>query len=91
MGTKLAVVPSRTVFVQYAVCFDFKVEQEFYQVQLECSYCYRLCTGIIEQFLYGVIRGNGIFVVPNVIGNVLEVLESWRLGKLRIPKSWPEL
>ncbi len=48
-----------------------------------------ICSGI-EQFLYGVIKGYGINVIPYAIGSVLEVLEHWREGELQPPGLWPQ-
>ena len=38
-----------------------------------------LCAGI-DRFLYGSLRGNGIILIPNVIGEVDEVKNKWRQG-----------
>jgi predicted Fe-Mo cluster-binding NifX family protein len=47
-----------------------------------------LCGGI-EQFYFGMIRGHGIKVIPDATGAVLEVLDGWIRGNLRIPQLWP--
>lgn len=47
-----------------------------------------LCSGI-EQFEFGMIKGHGIAIIPDAMGNVLEVLEYWRRGILKKPHLWP--
>ena len=47
-----------------------------------------LCAGI-DMFAWGVLRGNGIEVVPEAVGAVDEVLAQWRAGTLNAPPTWP--
>ena len=47
-----------------------------------------LCAGI-DVFVWGVLRGNGIRVVPEAAGPAKEVLARWRAGTLRAPSTWP--
>jgi len=43
------------------------------------------CAGI-EQFIYGAIRGFGIYVVPNSIGTADEVYKKWHSGSITAPE-----
>jgi predicted Fe-Mo cluster-binding NifX family protein len=47
-----------------------------------------LCAGV-DQFLWGVLQGHGIEVVPDAIGSADDVIEQWRSGKLTVPQMWP--
>ena len=40
-----------------------------------------LCSSI-DQFLYGALLGNGIVVIPNVIGAIDEVKDKWQKGMI---------
>ena len=40
-----------------------------------------LCSSI-DQFLYGALLGNGIIVIPNVIGAIDEVKDKWQKGMI---------
>lgn len=47
-----------------------------------------LCAGM-DQFLWGALRGHGIQVVPEVVGDPSRALERWRSGELKAPEQWP--
>lgn len=47
-----------------------------------------LCTGI-DQGTWGSIRGHGIQVIPNAMGDPGATLAAWRSGRLRPPPIWP--
>jgi len=47
-----------------------------------------ICSGIYP-FLWGALRGHGIDVVPNAIGESSSVLADWRSGALTVPPVWP--
>ena len=49
-----------------------------------------LCTGI-DQVVWGGIRGHGIQVIPNAIGDAESVLAQWVAGGLVVPRTWPIL
>jgi hypothetical protein len=43
------------------------------------------CAGI-DQFIYGAIRGFGIYVVPNCTGTSEEVFKKWQSGSIKTPE-----
>ena len=47
-----------------------------------------LCSGIYP-FLWGMLRGYGIQVVPDACGDPAQVLHNWRSGVLSAPRQWP--
>lgn len=47
-----------------------------------------LCAGI-HRFLWGVLQGYGIQVIPNVLGDPRDILARWRSGSLPLPRNWP--
>jgi hypothetical protein len=47
-----------------------------------------LCAGI-DMFAWGVLRGNGIHVVPEAVGTVDEVMVKWHAGTLSPLPLWP--
>ena len=47
-----------------------------------------ICGGIYP-FLWGVLRGHGIDVVPNAIGEAAAGLADYRSGTLTVPPMWP--
>ena len=47
-----------------------------------------LCSGMFP-FLWGVLQGYGIRVVPNASGSAADVLQAWRSGDLTVPEAWP--
>ena len=49
-----------------------------------------LCAGI-DQVLWAGIRGYGIHVIPNAMGDPGEVLSQWSVGRLVAPQTWPML
>jgi hypothetical protein len=49
-----------------------------------------LCAGI-DQVVWAGIRGYGIQVIPNTLGDPAEVLNQWSAGRLAVPQTWPML
>jgi len=47
-----------------------------------------ICSGMYP-FLWGVLRGHGIDVVPNAVGKAEAVLVDWCSGALAVPPVWP--
>ncbi|MBN1863943.1 MAG: hypothetical protein JW808_03490 [Victivallales bacterium] len=47
-----------------------------------------LCSGI-DQSTWGSIRGHGIQVIPDALGDAGSVLAAWRKGQLAPPRQWP--
>jgi predicted Fe-Mo cluster-binding NifX family protein len=47
-----------------------------------------ICAGL-NQFLWGALKGHGIDVVPNAVGEPDEVLGQWQRGALPSPSVWP--
>jgi hypothetical protein len=47
-----------------------------------------LCAGI-DQSTWASVKGHGIEVIPNSIGEAATVLDAWRRGLLTPPRFWP--
>jgi hypothetical protein len=47
-----------------------------------------ICNGIYP-FLWGVLRGHGIEVIPNASGEPDDVMRDWHRGVLTAPEQWP--
>ena len=47
-----------------------------------------MCAGI-DQATWAALRGHGIQVIPNAIGDPATVFATWRSGRLSPPQLWP--
>lgn len=46
------------------------------------------CAGI-DRFLWGALKGNGIDVIPDAVGEPEEVLSLWQGGAFNLSGEWP--
>ena len=88
-GAELRILADDTVFEKAAVVHTYGWEPlEWGRRLAEQNVELLLCAGI-DLSTWAAVRGNGICVIPNLMGDARTVFETWRKGELENIKAWP--